>query len=243
MFVFIGGAATGRKEENVAYEYAKVILYAYPRLEEMAEAVGIGAENKAYLSFRSKESALALAEKIAEELAVKSRLLRLKEAADAVVAACTEEERFLLEHKYFRRKELLGGRFAGMRLGCSERNYFRLQAALLKKAAAHFAAHGWTEEGFLRAFGSFSPFRHALAALSEGREKGFRRGKSAVCAAKAQNSEERSSRPAERLPRKTSTATATAAAQRMQMTAICTPPSPPPCAPSSPPFSAEAASR
>ena len=48
----------------------------------LAEAVGQSAENQAMLSFRSMESTLALAEKIADTLAVKSRLLRLKEAAD-----------------------------------------------------------------------------------------------------------------------------------------------------------------
>ena len=54
----------------MAFEYAKVILYAYPHLAALAEATGQSAENCALLSFRSAESTLALAERIAETLAV-----------------------------------------------------------------------------------------------------------------------------------------------------------------------------
>ena len=54
----------------MAFEYAKAVLYAYPHLAALAEAVGQSAENQAMLSFRSMESTLALAEKIADTLAV-----------------------------------------------------------------------------------------------------------------------------------------------------------------------------
>ena len=207
----------------MAYEYAKVILYAYPYLPALAEAVGVGAENKAYLSFRGRESTLALAETIAEELAVKSRLLRLKKAADEAVAACSEEELFLLEYKYFRRRRLLAERFAGMADSCSERHYFRRQAALLKKIVSALALRGWTEQAYFAAFGAFSPFCRVLAALGEGQETAIvahrnRRG-IALCAQKSDRP-----RSADLLPRSTSTATATAAAHRIQMTTICTAP-------------------
>lgn len=154
----------------MAFEYAKAVLYAYPHLAALAEAVGQSAENQAMLSFRSMESTLALAEKIADTLAVKSRLLRLKEAADRAVEACTEEEKFLLEYKYFRRRRELNGRFAGMEVSCSERHYFRRQAALLKKIVSELGKAGWTECAFMAAFHSFSPFMRVLRALGEGCE-------------------------------------------------------------------------
>lgn len=202
------------------YDYVKVILYAYPHLAALAEAVGIGAENKAYLSFRGGESALALAEKIAEELAVKSRLLALLEDAEVAVGACSREERFLLEYKYFRRKRVLREAYAGMTMACSERHYFRRQAALLRKMASQFCLRGWTEAAFLRAFGSFSPFLRALAALSAGREKALvpHRSKREI-AFRIQKSEECE---AGRLPRRTSTAITTVAAQMRQMTTMGT---------------------
>ena len=68
MFAFV--RVIGRGEEEVANEYAKVVLYAYPYLPALIDAVGVGAVNKAMLSFRAQEDALKTAEKIADELAV-----------------------------------------------------------------------------------------------------------------------------------------------------------------------------
>ena len=96
--------------------------------------------------------------------------LALKEAADRAVDACTEEERFLLEYKYFRRRKELRGRFSGAEVSCSERNYFRRQAALLRKMVSELGRRGWTERAFLEAFGAFAPFMRAFRALSEGQE-------------------------------------------------------------------------
>ena len=154
----------------MAYEYAKTILYAYPHLSALAEAVGQSAENKAMLSFRSGGDALTLAEEVAAALATKSRLLSLKEAADGAIGACGEEERFLLEYKYFRRKRELK-KYGGAQFACSERSYFRHQAALLKKMAFLLSVRGWTEEAFLKAFCDFSPFLRALKWLAAGRER------------------------------------------------------------------------
>ena len=206
----------------MAHEYAKVILYAYPHLSALAEAVGVGAENKALLSFRGTENTLALAERIAEELALKDRLLRLKEAADKALDCCTEEELLLLEYKYFRRRKVLRERFAAVCVSCSERNYFRRQSALLRTIAARLCMRGWTEERFMQAFGAFPPFRRALAALAEGEEKRLvaHRCKREIAFRSDQKSED--SCAEDFLPRSTSTATATATAQKMQMTAICT---------------------
>lgn len=206
----------------MAFEYVKVVLYAYPHLAALAEAVGVGAENKAFLSFRGGCDTLSLAERIAEELALKNRILRLKDAIDGVLEGCGEEEMFLLEYKYFRRKAALSGRFAQMCVSCSERNYFRRQNALLRKIAAGIGMRGWTEEMYIASFGKFAPFRRALRALEKGREKSLiahRNKREIVFGAARQKSED--SCPDVFLPRSTRTATAIAAAQRMQMTTIC----------------------
>ena len=52
------------------YDYVKVLLYAYPKLDALAEAEECGAENRALLSFREKRDALFLAERIAENIVI-----------------------------------------------------------------------------------------------------------------------------------------------------------------------------
>ena len=148
-------------------ETTTVILYAYPYLRALAEASGAAAENKARLSFRCRLDTLDEMVRIAEELAVRCALLRLAEAADAFVAACNAEERFLLEYRYFRR----GGKGThACAVPCSERTYYRRQNALLKKAAAYFAAHGWRESEYFAAFSAYAPFARLLRTIRSGRE-------------------------------------------------------------------------
>lgn len=151
------------------YLYVKVLLYAYPRLNELSEAIADGAEVKALLSFRT-DDALRAAERVAEAIATANRLRLLKETLDEALGGCSEDELFLLEYKYFRRKSELKGRFSGYTLSVSERSYFRMQNALLGKVGAALTLCGLTERAFFQTFGRFSPFMRVYRALSEGRE-------------------------------------------------------------------------
>ena len=154
----------------MANEYAKVILYAYPYLSALSDAVGVGAVNKAMLSFRSQEDALQTAETIVEELAVKSRLMRLEDAVNAALSSLSDEELYLLEYKYFRRKRVLREKYAGYCMACSERTYYRKQCAVLKKFVCRLMQQGWQEQTYSESFGSFAPFARVLDALKAGRE-------------------------------------------------------------------------
>ncbi len=206
----------------MSHEYAKVILYAYPHLRALAEASGAAAENQAYLSYRSRFGALETAERIAEEFAMRSRLLRLADAVDDMLRHCSREECFLLEYRYFRRRKRLAA-FGDFVAPCSERTYFRRQEALLRRVAAMLAARGWTQAAYHAAFSVYEPFVRLLRALREGREQAVAapRGRRGVTFAGRQNS--CCSRGA-RFPRSKMTAMATAATQARTMTAICTPP-------------------
>ena len=93
----------------MAYEYVKVILYAYPHLAALADAAGVAAENKALLSFRSRRGTLEEMERVTEELAVRSRLLRVRTAADAFVRSCSEEECFFARVPIFSAQEKAQG--------------------------------------------------------------------------------------------------------------------------------------
>ena len=200
--------------------YVKTYLYAYPKLEALADAVAGGAEVKALLSFRDGGDALSLALKIAEEIATAKKLVLLKCELDELVSRCSDEEKFLLEYKYFRRKSELKA-YGTEPLKCSERSYFRMQNALLSKMSALLVSKGRTEKEFFREFGSFAPFLRVYRAIQSGRERAvsFKRRKRGVSF--RQNSENSCTAGAGFLPRSTTTATTTSAAAARHRTTIC----------------------
>ena len=73
------------------YEYVKVLLYVYPRLPEIAEAVSAGLENGALLSYRAKGSAFDVAEAIASEVIVKRNLEAVHAALSEIVPSLARE--------------------------------------------------------------------------------------------------------------------------------------------------------
>ena len=48
--------------------YVKVLLYAFPKMKELASAISAGAEVKATLSFRALGDTFAVAESVANEV-------------------------------------------------------------------------------------------------------------------------------------------------------------------------------
>ena len=202
--------------EEFAYE--KLILYAYPQLLTLAESSERSAENKALLSFRSYEAADVIACRIVEELKTAGELRILHAELKEMLPLFTDEERFLLEYKYFRRKKVLK-QFGGVTLACSERSYFRRQRALIEKVSRILKARGITEENFHLRFGAYEPFTRILLALKEGRERAVlaKRKRREVS---FQNSVTSSPR-GETLPRRSSTETATATAHTMTIATIC----------------------
>ena len=79
------------------YEYVKVILYAYPKLDEIAEATERSGENKAALSYRAPGDTFAVALSVAEEFILAERIRALKTTVDEMLSGLNGEERFLLE--------------------------------------------------------------------------------------------------------------------------------------------------
>lgn len=210
------------------YLFVKVLLYAYPKMRAVSEAVSAGIENKAALSFRGSGNALTVAEKIADEIILRKNIDCVADAVEKTLCMLSEEDLYFLEYKYFRRKRVLRERFASFLPACSERNYYRRQAELVKRVFLLLAEQGWTEARFFETFGEFDFFMKLYRALAEGRERALtqkraRRGisfQSSAC-----------SSPCETggfLPRSTKNATATAAAQTMHITAIWIPESPSP---------------
>ena len=142
-------------------DYQKVLLYAYPKLERMAEDIGQIVLAKARASVMGRETALACAEKLIRYNFLRGQILFLKDELDGMLSCFSREERFLLEYKYFRRKKELAA-FSDVRLSCSERTYFRRQQRLARAVNAELVRRGLTEEWFFEAFSGVSFFMSAL---------------------------------------------------------------------------------
>lgn len=132
--------------------YVKAVLYIYPRLERLAKDYGEHIERRALCSYR-REGAEKEAEYLAGEVLKKRAAEGLKERVEGVIGKLGEEERFLLELRYFGRRKTAGSGEEKKRW--SERSYYRRQEKLLEKVEALFAASGMTEEWFFREFGGF----------------------------------------------------------------------------------------
>lgn len=206
------------------YDYVKVLLYAYPQLPAFAEAIGVSVENRAALSFRSVKDTLSIAEELATELGRKVRLMNVCEKLDRILLRLTEEEAFLLEYKYFRRKRQLREKFSEWAFDCSERSYYRKQTALLRKIAARLIACGETEERFLEEFSDCAPLMRLYRALKAGKERTFvaKREKSALSFGQKSEGSSRGG-VGDFFPRRTKTAIATTDAQARQMRKMRTP--------------------
>ncbi len=199
------------------YDYVKVLLYVYPKLQTIADACFAGAELKALLSFRSFQT-LDCAVKISENILNGKKLRELDGKMREALSLLNEEEMYLLEYKYFRRASELSGRFADTALSASQREYYRRQNALLKKVAFLLLARGITEESYLKEYHVISPFSRIYRAVKEGRERLVMK-KRTRCGINFQNSA--SCGTDAFLPCKTKKPMAATAATVRQTTAIC----------------------
>lgn len=191
--------------------YVKTYLYLYPHMRVLEEDLARSIDLKAALSYRMRGDALTLAERIADMLYLKERLIALRTAIDGIVCSLTDGERELFEYKYFRRR----GNDPTM-VPCSERQYFRMQQLLFAKIKGRLIAKGYTEQDFHETFGDFAPFRRIFRALEEGKERGVpgkRSGRPLIF--------QNSSAGAGRFPRRTNTAIAASASPTAQITVTC----------------------
>ena len=150
--------------------YVKTILYIYPRLERIAADYGDHIRHRAILSYENRTAERA-AEYLAEEILKKRAIEALKERVDAALKKLNDEERFLLEVRYFgRKKKLREFLEAGTERPGSERSYYRKQERLLKKVISVFSGVGLTEEAFFREYRGFGWMMSACRQIGLGRE-------------------------------------------------------------------------
>lgn len=126
------------------YNYMRAVLKGYTKLGALSEAAQTRAENLAMLSYKKFETLQTMYE-IMDEIAFSETALALKRALDRILPALREEERFLLEVGYFRRKRVLLS-FKGVRLPRSRRQYFRRIGQLNRKIGRQLELCGLTRE-------------------------------------------------------------------------------------------------
>lgn len=166
-----GPRAGAQREVLILKEYQAVLLYVYPKLERLEENIGQLVEAKARASYAGKESTEACAKKMIEYLYVKDCFAWVRASLNEVLASLTKEERYLLEYKYFRRKKMLEGEFAGMCCPFAERTYYRRQRKLADKLNGELIRRGMDEAWFMRTFGEVP---YMMAALRSVRAYGSR---------------------------------------------------------------------
>ncbi len=168
--------------------YQKVMLYAYPKLKRWTEDIGQMIRAKACASYRGRETAESCVEKLLEYQYAQNCFQSLKADLDTIFGALTEEELYLLEYKYFRRKKVLQSKFCDFRVDYSERTYFRRQKRLEIKLNALFLQRGMDIAWFER---TLKPIPCMAAALEKIQSQGEREfvDKRARCELKVADSE------------------------------------------------------
>lgn len=163
-----------KSEVTILEKYVKAVLYAYPVLLTVEKDYGQHIENMALLSYKSEKSAEDLIEKIADEILIKDKLIRLKEIMESILKELTDVERTLIGIRYFgierkiKRYQAMASTNAFQ--PWSESRYFRMQARLIKKVAEKLALKGFTKAQFEREYAKIELFEKIFGYISRRNE-------------------------------------------------------------------------
>lgn len=124
--------------------YEKVLLYAYPHLEDLSRQIDELVLKRALSSFSNYTCCETQCEMILNMSDQKVRLLALKSRLDEILTRLTDYEIELLEYKYFKRKP----KSSFSDFDSTSRQYFRRQLKLTEKISALLNRVGMTEKWF-----------------------------------------------------------------------------------------------
>lgn len=159
--------AACREVDSGMKDYQKTMLFLYPRLKRFAEDIGQYARAKAIASSLGREDTEATVQALIDCAHAQRCCGQLKALLDGVLGELTEEDRLLLEYKYFRRRT----KACGVPFGFSPRTYYRRQLRLERRLNAKFLQRGMDEGWFLRTFGGIPAVRQVLGHVRERRER------------------------------------------------------------------------
>lgn len=141
--------------------YQKVLLLVWPKLEKLTENIGQYAQAKAYASFSGRETAEKCVQKILDYMYISDCFAVLQVKTEQILKKLNREERYLLEYKYFRRKNVLERDYGDICCDFSERTYYRRQKRLGEKLNHLFLLSGMDEGWFKQTFAKV-PYMMAL---------------------------------------------------------------------------------
>ncbi len=124
--------------------YAKALLLSYPHIEQLIEQIDDLVLKKALAAFSDFSPCSEIAEKILVLTEKKDVLLKIKVTNDEILSKLTEEEKDLLDYKYFKIKP----KEYYIDFDYTSRNYFRRQSKVVKRVSSLFTERGLDDEWF-----------------------------------------------------------------------------------------------
>ncbi len=139
------------EEVIILKKYVKIILYTYPFLKTVEKDYEEHIAIRALLSYENGKTAEQTAEYLAKEIIEMHRLEWLKGKVECALQKLSDEEKLLVEIKYFgnkrKLKALLKKEIPSKR-EWTERSYFRRQKRLEERLDTLFKAIGITEDKY-----------------------------------------------------------------------------------------------
>lgn len=148
--------------------FERAVLYAYPLLKNVEEDYQAHISNMAILSYRKDVTAEKWAERIAEEIICKRKLLWIKGVVERCLQKLTERERFLIAVRYFGKRKKTTDCVGGT--GFSESTYFRQQKRVIKKMRSLFWGEGLSSSVFVTEYKNMELFEKIARFLERGGE-------------------------------------------------------------------------
>ena len=121
-------------------QYAKTILYAYPKIENTVKSYDKKIERKALDAMLDKRSCLTICDEIIDLKLTKAALFDIGVITTKILAKFSKEELDCIRYKYF--KINVEG------LDTTSRRYFHVQNRIIKKFARALEIAGVTDEVF-----------------------------------------------------------------------------------------------
>ena len=156
------------KERMEEIVYAKTLLYLYPHLSKIAQAMEESMCVQARLSYRTSVGVEKLAERLLDEGEKITLLLRCERNIGLILEKFTQEELFVLECGFFRRKRYLQAHIGRVSIG-SCRTFFRRQNRVTEKFLGELKMRKMDKPWFEKNFLSIDWVRNVYKKVMHGR--------------------------------------------------------------------------
>lgn len=134
------------------YEYEKTMLYVYPNARVLNALYAELADGKIKRSVLADGNTEKLVGEILACIEIQNAISRLVEMTDDALVYFTEEEKHIMEYRFFRRKKYLVEKYGEYKFNFSRSGFYRKSAEILKKFSSIIKNQGYTEKKFMEDF-------------------------------------------------------------------------------------------